>query len=144
MSEKIADYLASIIRDGYSKQALDGVLKLIEENNISVSRKAYLGLKHGDVGAAQKILKSIQSCACKNVNDEAEFEDIDAYKACSSNVDSSLANGLLKRIDKPAWVQSDPQSINPTAYYECQKCSLIWELSAPERGNKGSWKIAGN
>lgn len=142
MSEKIADCLASIIQYGYSKQAVDSVLKLIDGNNISVSRKVYLGLKHGDVGAAQKILKSMQHCACQNVNDEMQFDNIDAYKACTTNVDSSLANGLLKRIDKPAWVQSDPQSINPTAYYQCQKCSLVWELSAPERGNKGSWKLA--
>lgn len=106
-----------------------------------ISQGDLLRLKRGDLPRVMNALtRLLPSCsACGKLWPRGAFSSRADHQACAQRVDMALADGVLRRTDRPAWVLSDVSQFGSDAYYGCVNCGAHWILVEPEREDNGLW-----
>lgn len=141
MSEELNLILVKILVEGFSVELIKQFVVAAEQSNVEISRRDFLGVKHGDMSSVQRIFKNINNCGCREIFDESLCLDMDEYYKCSASVDLALLAGRLISTLQPSWSDQSSFSLNPTRFYKCADCGLIWQLSKPEKNHLGAWII---
>lgn len=141
MNTQLPVLLKNAIEQGNTDNILESIVAAIESSTVRVSRKDFLALKHGNLSAAQNILKKLNICSCVSIFEENNLAQSE-YEACTKAVDSAMKLGSLVKTAQPVWSDQSKYEMNPTVFYKCISCGLIWQLSKPERNHEGIWKTA--
>jgi hypothetical protein len=142
VSRRIDSLFRRAIEEGLTKKLLEELLIELDGTTNSVSRRNYLAIKHGNVGAVQRVYRQLTNCNCSAIHRETTLENQDEYIKCSDAVELAEKSGLLSIIQQPIWSDQTGFEINPTRFLKCNACGLIWQLSKPERNHAGAWRLA--
>lgn len=142
MSDDLQSLLKQAIEQGLTAALSEKLGNAIESSPVSVSRKDFLAMKHGNISAAQRIFRCINGCACGLVFEEEPLRTVSDYDACVNAVDKAIGSGKLVDVNQPVWSDQSKYELNPTCFYKCVSCGLYWQLSKPERSHEGVWKTA--
>ena len=144
---KLNDYIVETLRK-FRQGAVDitSFQQWVDGNRYALAAEVSSGvLLKFHRGNTQKVMGAIAgilpSCtSCDRIGPSGDFYSRLEHAKVAEEVDTALRVGILKRIPRPSWVNTNSQHLGADAYFQCVNCGSIWTLVEPEQHDNGSWR----
>lgn len=138
--EQLVEVLSKFRAQSISEAELVKQLNLTKNDfQLYLSRTNYLKLKRGNpLPACQQVLQSCNNC--ESILKEGEFSDYHEFELCDDKLKDAVSNNILSKRPEPSWASVLPDVLGGVGYYECCNCQSVWQLTLPERAQRGSWQ----